>query len=223
MRRLQCEQSFRASRWAITQSTAEAVRKVSIPISFSRGIAPGASLVCSVVSIMWPVSAASIAIRAVSASRISPTITMSGSARRIERSPVAKSSPALRLTFIWLIPSIRYSTGSSIVMIFFVDVVQRAERRVERRRLARAGRPGDEDGAVGAAERLLEAGPRGAGHAEFVQRPLRVAFVEDADRRPLAALGRQRGDAQVDPPFLDRDADAAVLRHPLLGDVELAT
>ena len=90
-----------------------------MPISLRRAIAPGASLVCSVVSIMWPVSAASIAIRAVSASRISPTMTMSGSARRIERRPVAKSSPALRLTLIWLMPPIRYSTGSSIVMIFF--------------------------------------------------------------------------------------------------------
>ncbi len=68
---------------------------------------------------MWPVSAASIAIRAVSPSRISPTMTMSGSARRIERKPVAKSSPALRLTLIWLMPLSWYSTGSSIVMIFF--------------------------------------------------------------------------------------------------------
>ena len=72
---------------------------------------------CSVVSTMWPVSAASIAIRAVSASRISPTMITSGSARRIERRPVAKSSPALRLTFSWLMPEIRYSTGSSIVMM----------------------------------------------------------------------------------------------------------
>ena len=112
-------QSLRASRWATTQSTAEAIRKASIPILVRRVIAPGASLVCRVVSIMCPVSAASIAIRAVSPSRISPTITMSGSARRIERRPVAKSSPALRLTLIWLMPGSRYSTGSSIVMMFF--------------------------------------------------------------------------------------------------------
>ena len=48
------------------------------PILVNRVTAPGASLVCSVVSIMCPVSAASIAIRAVSPSRISPTMTMSG-------------------------------------------------------------------------------------------------------------------------------------------------
>ena len=62
------------------------------------GDRPGASFVCSVVSTMCPVSAASIAIRAVSASRISPTMITSGSARRTERSPVANVSPALRLT-----------------------------------------------------------------------------------------------------------------------------
>ncbi len=111
--------SLRASRWATTQSSADAVRKLSIPIFASRVIVPGASLVCRVDSTMWPVSADSIAIRAVSASRISPTMMMSGSARRIERSPAAKVSPAFRLTLIWLMPSIRYSTGSSIVMIFF--------------------------------------------------------------------------------------------------------
>ncbi len=69
----------------------------SMPIFERRVIAPGASLVCRVESTMWPVSAASIAIRAVSASRISPTMMMSGSARSIERSPVAKVSPALRV------------------------------------------------------------------------------------------------------------------------------
>ena len=57
------------------------------------------------------------AICAVSWSRISPTITTSGSARSIERSPVAKLTPAFTLTCICLTPSIRYSTGSSIVRI----------------------------------------------------------------------------------------------------------
>ena len=37
VRRLQFGQSLRARRWATTQSTAEAVRKVSIPISLRRG------------------------------------------------------------------------------------------------------------------------------------------------------------------------------------------
>ena len=71
-------------------------------------------------------------------------------------------------------------------------------------------------------EGVLEARPPLAVHAEVVERALRVLLVEDADRRPLAALGRQGRDAQVDAAVLDRDADPAVLRHPLLGDVEVA-
>jgi hypothetical protein len=76
----------------------------------------GASFVCSVESTKWPVSAASIEIFAVSPSRISPTITTSGSERRMERSAVANVSPARTLICTWLIPARRYSTGSSTVI-----------------------------------------------------------------------------------------------------------
>ena len=62
-------------------------------------------------------SAASIAIFAVSPSRTSPTMTTSGSERRIERSALANVSPARRLICIWLTPASRYSTGSSTVMM----------------------------------------------------------------------------------------------------------
>ena len=88
----------------------------STPISFSRVSAAGASFVCSVESTRWPVSAASIEMRAVSPSRISPTMTTSGSERRIERSAVAKVRPARALIWICLIPPSRYSTGSSTVI-----------------------------------------------------------------------------------------------------------
>jgi len=98
----------------------------------------------------------------------------------------------------------------------------RAERRVEGRALARAGRAGDQDRAVGLLESILEATPRLALHAEIVEAALGVAFVEDADRRPLAPLGRQGRHTQVDAALLDRDADPAVLRNTFLGDVELA-
>ena len=95
---------------------AEPTRNGSTPISVSREIAEGASLVCSVDSTRCPVSAASIAIWAVSWSRISPISTTSGSERRIERSAAAKVSPALALTWTWLMPGSRYSTGSSTVI-----------------------------------------------------------------------------------------------------------
>ena len=88
-----------------------------------RVIAVGASFVCSVESTRWPVSAASTAICAVSRSRISPTMITSGSARIIERSPVAKVRPAFGLTCTWVSPSSWYSTGSSIVMMFFSGVL----------------------------------------------------------------------------------------------------
>ena len=81
----------------------------------------GASFVCSEDRTRWPVSAASIAIVAVSLSRISPISTMSGSARRIDRRAEANVSPAFGLTCIWFTPASRYSTGSSTVMMLLVD------------------------------------------------------------------------------------------------------
>ena len=94
-----------------------------MPISTRRVIDVGASLVCSVERTRWPVSAASTAIFAVSASRISPTMMMSGSARIIARRPLANVRPAFVLTWTCVTPSSWYSTGSSIVMMFFSGVL----------------------------------------------------------------------------------------------------
>src|SRR5438445_386793 len=73
---------------------------------------------CSVLNTWWPVSAARIAISAVSESRISPTITTSGSCRSIERRPFAKVKFRLGRTGICATPGSSYSTGSSMVRIF---------------------------------------------------------------------------------------------------------
>ena len=59
--------------------------------------------------------AASAAIFAVSRSRISPTMMMSGSARTSERSAWANVSPMIGFTSVWMMPSILRSTGSSTV------------------------------------------------------------------------------------------------------------
>ena len=120
---LQCSHSVRARRWATTQSMALETRNGSMPISIRRVIAPGASFVCSVERTRWPVSAASMAICAVSRSRISPTMITSGSARIIERRPLAKFRPAFALTWTCVMPPTWYSTGSSIVMMFFSGVL----------------------------------------------------------------------------------------------------
>ena len=66
-------------------------------------------------------SAASIEMFAVSKSRISPTSTTSGSLRRIDRSAFEKVSPARLLTCTWLMPAMRYSTGSSTVMTLIFE------------------------------------------------------------------------------------------------------
>ena len=94
-----------------------------MPISISRAAAIGASLVCRVLSTRWPVSADSIAICAVSRSRISPTMITSGSALTIERRPAGKLRPAFTFTWTCLMPSSSYSTGSSIVTIVLSGVL----------------------------------------------------------------------------------------------------
>ncbi|MNQ60915.1 hypothetical protein D3C85_752150 [compost metagenome] len=75
-------------------------------------------LACTLVNTVWPVSAAWMEMVAVSASRISPTMMVSGSWRRMERNPRANVSPLASLTGICSTPSSWYSAGSSIVTIF---------------------------------------------------------------------------------------------------------
>ena len=58
-----------------------------------RDMVEGASLVWSVERTKWPVSAALMAISAVSKSRISPTRMILGSCRRKARKAAAKFSP----------------------------------------------------------------------------------------------------------------------------------
>ncbi len=80
-----------------------------------RVTAAGASLVCSVDSTRWPVNAAWIVTSAVSRSRISPTMMMSGSCRISARTPSAKSRSIAFCTCIWLKAGSTISIGSSIV------------------------------------------------------------------------------------------------------------
>ncbi len=107
----------RTSRCAMISRSPVATMNGATPMSRSRIGALAASLVCSVDSTMWPVSDARRPISAVSVSRISPTRMTSGSWRRHERSTRAKPSSTLSLTWTWLSPGRRYSTGSSTVMI----------------------------------------------------------------------------------------------------------
>ena len=88
-----------------------------MPMSRRRVTAPTAVLVCSVASTRCPVRLACTEIWAVSRSRISPIMTMSGSWRRIARRPREKLRSTFGLTWVWPTPSRKYSIGSSTVMM----------------------------------------------------------------------------------------------------------
>ena len=60
-----------------------------------------------------------------------------------------------------------------------------------------------------------------AAHAEAFERELRFGLVEQTQHRALAVRRGQRRDAHVDGAAADAQRDAAVLRQPALGDVEL--
>ena len=87
-------------------------------MSSSRPAVDAASLVCRVLNTRCPVMAARMAITAVSRSRISPTMRMSGSCRSSALSAVAKPRPTESLVWTWLIPERLNSTGSSTVLMF---------------------------------------------------------------------------------------------------------
>jgi hypothetical protein len=70
----------------------------------------------------WPVSEASMPMPVVSLSRISPTMMMSGSARRKDFIATAKVNPAFGLTWHWRRPFCVISTGSSAVQILLSGV-----------------------------------------------------------------------------------------------------
>src|SRR2546427_286601 len=106
----------RARRCASTPITDELIRNGSTPMSTRRVAALGASLVWRVDRTRWPVSEAWIAISAVSLSRISPTMMMSGSCRKKDRRPLANVRPALGLIWTWFTRGSWYSTGSSTVL-----------------------------------------------------------------------------------------------------------
>jgi hypothetical protein len=105
----------RARRCAVIRITEEAMLKPATPMFIRRVRVEGASLVCSVENTMCPVCAALIAMSAVSRSRISPTMMMSGSWRRKDFSATGKVRPARSLTLTWFTPGRLISAGSSAV------------------------------------------------------------------------------------------------------------
>ena len=78
----------------------------------------GAEFVCRVANTMCPVRAASVAIFAVSRSRISPIRIASGSWRMSALRRVANFRSIVAFTWLWVTPSSWISIGSSIVEMF---------------------------------------------------------------------------------------------------------
>ena len=117
--------------------------------SMMRSIVVGALCVCSVPKTRWPVSAAVSAVEIVSRSRISPTRITSGSWRSAARSASAKlvgvGADLALVDDALLVPVHeldRVLDRDDVVGARAVDLV---DHRRERRRLAGAGRAGDED------------------------------------------------------------------------------
>ena len=94
----QCGHNLRANLCATVPIIQLAAKYGSIPMSTSRIIALMLSFVCNVDKTKCPVNDACTPICAVSKSRISPIITMSGSWRNIERRAEANVTPAFSLT-----------------------------------------------------------------------------------------------------------------------------
>src|SRR3989338_8414511 len=97
-------QFFLTNRWAMITLRVEEIRNAGIPKYKNLGMAEIASLVCRVESMRCPVRAELMAMSAVSLSRISPTMIMSGFCLIKERKPFAKVIFALGLTCVWLMP-----------------------------------------------------------------------------------------------------------------------
>src|SRR5690606_19075180 len=100
-------------------------------------------------------------------------------------------------------------------------VVDALERGVERRRLTRAGRTGDEQNAVRLVDELVHERLRARIHAERVELQAAGLLVEQTQYEALAIACRNRRDANVDRTDRCGQRDESVLRQALLGDVEL--
>ena len=159
--------------------------------STSRRTVSAASIVCIVEKTRCPDSAAWSAVSAVSASRSSPIRITSGSWRSTRRSASSKeavSSPTSRWLTIAALVGVedldRVLDRDDVLAPRPVDV---ADHRRERRRLADAGRAGDEDEAVVVVGEPLDAG----GKPELLEARARRSGSRGTRTRSRRAAGRR--------------------------------
>ena len=123
---------------------------------------------------------------------------MSGSCRISARRPSAKPMSIAGCTWVWLKAGSIISIGSSIVQTLTSSVARRLSVRVQRRRLAAAGGPGDEDDAVRPRDQFLPALRVVGAEAERLEVLDRGVGVEDAHHHLLAEGGGQGRQAHLD-------------------------
>ncbi len=92
---------------------------------------------------------------------------------------------------------------------------------IEGGRLSRSGGPRDEDDPLRTGDDVLHPFHFLGGKPDRLQGDVRVGGVEDPDDHFLPVVRRDRGDPQVEAAPPHADADPAVLREPLLGDVHI--
>ena len=100
-------------------------------------------------------------------------------------------------------------------------VHQMAQACIERRRLAAAGRAGDQRDAVRLGKRRDQALPGMIGETESRHVEVGGCLVEQAQGNGLAMQAGHRGDAQVDIAAPNGGSDTAVLRESAFGNVQL--
>ena len=99
-------------------------------------------------------------------------------------------------------------------------IVEPLQPSIKARRLAGAGRAGDENDSVRLRQRLAEQAVDRLAHAEPVQVDTGIFLVEDSEHDPLAGSARKSRDSHVDQLAAQGEADPAILRKAALGDVE---
>src|SRR5471032_366023 len=179
----------RISRCAQDNITEDEIKNGAMPMSSRRAMAPGASLQCIVDKTWWPVSAASMAISAVSVSRISPIMTQNGAQRAGE----CQADVFFRrhLVDAWNLEFHRVFDGDDVVN----RAVEFVERGIKRRCFSRTGRAGDEDQSVRRVNGGFELFERVGVKPEFVEARGQIGFVEDAQHDFLAVDGWQNRNA----------------------------
>ena len=191
------------------------------------------SLVCRVAKTRWPVSAMVSANRIDSRSRISPTSRTSGSSRSAERSASGNDGGvgadlALvdRRALVVVHVLDRVLDGEDVAGPLGVDLV---DHRGERGRLARAGRPGDQDQALVQAGELARAPAAGRARpcvgmrrgiirsASAVLVPLAERVAADAGRRRARRRRSRSSCRPAKAPTGRRRASSATQRLGVLG------